>query len=495
MVQIDYRLLTNRMDPISYSSQIFRYVPILGSPKKVWQQLCPDGSATYYWWAVEWDLPNMSQSAGRRQERWENLLTKAGWDAEYVSAMFKPSNLTALRRQTGEQPEFAEEQIFFEQAISTEGLVFLLSTASQSKRGKSNNCKAQLSSLAGGHFLQDAQSSFQGEICIGAASCSAACPFSNGQLHVAVIKALARRGNKCTIDLWSKLKSKSQTDVEFCNLVDAFCSSFELNMFQVCCRSFAALIDKCLLQCWAELSADPLFSRVRPRLAKKCHARYDPDLKHAIADASKGGHSGMHLLNRMAGAFRGTSLLQVKHFPRASHLEAENLSRYLRELKTMSGKQFCKRVAVCIDGARLGGKKMICGPLMYLDSQMCAWPLPQIMRDFRCSLTGSLSSSDVEDSLIGLRCFFRTFFQDDSGNNEVQQEGEDNVKGNPKTNATKNSGDAVRIASLDLGYALENWLQSAGMSLSNFTFVPQIRWPIIVDSYLSSSSSSYQVIR
>jgi len=130
---------------------------------------------------------------------------------------------------------------------------------------------------------------------------------------------------------------------------------------------------------------------------------------------------------------------------------------------------------VCIDGARLGGKKMMCGPLMYLDSQMCAWPLPQIMRDFRCSLTGSLSSSDVEDCLIGLRCFFRTFFQDDSGNNQEQQEGEEDVKGTQKTNAAKNSGNTVRIASLDLGYALENWLQSAGMSLSNFTFITQSR--------------------
>ena len=461
------------MDPNSYSTLIFRYVPILGSPKKVWQQLCPDGSATYYWWAVEWDLPNMSQHAGRRQERWENLLAKAGWDPEYVSAMFKPSNLTAFRRQVAEQQEFAEERLFYEQAISTEGLVFLLSMASQSKRGKSNNCKAQLSSLAGGDFLQDVQSSFQGEICIGTASCSAACPFSNGQLHVAVIKALASAGHKCMIQLWSKLKS--QTDMEFCNLANAFSSSCELNMSQVCCRSFAALIHNCLLQSWGELSADPLFSRVRPRLARKCHARYDPDLKNAIADALKGGPSGMHVLNRMAGAFRGTSLLQVKHSPRASHLEAENLCRYLHELKTISSKQICKRIAVCIDGARLGGKKMMCGPLMYLDSQMCAWPLPQIMRDFRCSLTGSLSSSDVEDCLIGLRCFFRTFFQDDSGNNQEQQEGEEDLKGTQKTNAAKNSGNTVRIASLDLGYALENWLQSAGMSLSNFTFVTQSR--------------------
>ena len=254
--------------------------------------------------------------------------------------------------------------------------------ASQSKRGKSNNCRGQLSSLACGDFLLDTRSSCQGEICIGTASCSAACPLSNGQLHIAVIKALASRGYKCMTNLWSKLKSEA--DAEFCNLADAFGNCCELNMSQVCCRSFAALIDKCLLQCWAELSADPLFSRVRPRLAKKCHARYDPDLKNAIADALKGGPSGMHMLNRMAGAFRGTSLLQVKHSPRASHLEAENLCRYLNELKTISGKQICKRIAVSIDGARLGGKKMRCGPLMYLDSQMCAWPLPQIMRDFRC---------------------------------------------------------------------------------------------------------------
>ena len=473
VVQIDHGLVTSSMEPSSYSALIFRYVPILGSPKKVWQQLHPDGSATYYWWAVEWDLPNMSQHAGRRQERWENLLAKAGWDAECVSAMFKPSNLTAFRRQAGKPQEFAEEHLFFEQAISTEGLVFLLSIASQSKRGKSNNCNAQLRSLAGGDFLQDAQNSFQGEICIGTASCSAACPFSDGLLEVAVIKALASRGHKCMINLWSKLKS--QTDTEFCNLVVAVCSSCELNMSQVCCRSFAALIEKCLLQCWAELSADPLFSRVRPRLAKKCNARYDPDLKNAIADALKGGPSGMDMLNRMAGAFRGTSLLQIKHAPRASHLEAENLCRYLHELKAISRKQICRRVAACIDGARLGGKKMMCGPLMYLDSQMCAWPLPQIMRDFRCSLTGSLSSSDVEECLVGLRCFFRTFFQDDSGDNKEQQEEGENGKGSRKTNAPKNSGNAIRIASLDLGYALENWLQSAGMSLSNFTFVPQIR--------------------
>ena len=492
VAQVDYRIVTSsRMDPNSYSAVNFRYVPILGSPKKVWQQLSLDGSATYYWWAVEWDLPNISQHAGRRQERWENLFAKAGWDTECVSAMFKPSNLTALRRPAGEQQEFAEEHLFFEQAVSTEGLVFLLLIASHSKRGKSNNCKAQLSSLAGGDFLQDvqSQSSFQGEICIGTASCSAACPFSNGQLHIAVIKALASRGHKCMINLWSKLKS--QTDMEFCNLADAFCSSCELNMSQVCCRSFAALIGKHLLQYWAELSADPLFSRVRPRLAKKCHARYDPDLKNAIADALQGGPSGMHMLNRMAGAFRGTSLLQVKHSPRASHLEAENLCRYLHELKTISSKQICKRIAVCIDGARLGGKKMMCGPLMYLDSQMCAWPLPQIMRDFRCSLTGSLSSSDVEDCLIGLRCFFRTFFQDDGGNNKEQQDGEENIQRTQKTHTTKNTGNTIRIASLDLGYALENWLQSAGMSLSNFTFFPQIRLSIIVDSFLSSSSGNY----
>jgi hypothetical protein len=354
-------------------------------------------------------------------------------------------------------------------------LIFLLSIASQSKRGKSNNCKAQLSSLANGDFLQDVQSSITGEICIGTASCSAACPLSNGQLHVAVIKALANsRGYKCMTNLWCKLKS--QTSVEFCTLADVLCSSCELNMSQFCCKSFATLIEKHLCQHWAELSADPLFSRVRPRLAKKCHARYDPDLKNAIADALRGGPSGMQMLNRMAGAFRGTSLLQIKHSPRASHLEMENLCSYLHRLKTMSSQQICKRIAASIDGARVGGKKMMCGPIMFLDSQMCAWPLPQIMRDFRCSLTGSWSSSDIEDCLVGLRYFFRTFLQDFNGNNKQQQpEGEENVEGTRKTNTTKNSGNKVRIASLDLGYALENWLQSAGMSLSNFTSAPQVR--------------------
>jgi hypothetical protein len=459
------------MDPNICLASIFRYVPITGSPKKVWQQLRPDGSATYYWWAVEWDLPNMSQHAGRRQDRWENLLIKAGWDAGCISVMFKPSNLTVLRKQASQQEELVEEHLFFEQAISTEGLVCLLSIASQSKRGKFHNCKTQLNSLANGDFLQDAQGSFQGEVCMGTASCSAACPLSNGQLHVAVIKALAIRGQRCMINMWSKLKS--ETNAEFCDLADAFRCSCELNMLQLCCRSLAALIEKYLLQYWAELSADPLFSRVRPRLAKKCHARYDPDLKNAIADALKGGPSGMHMLNRMAGAFKGTSLLQVKHFPRASHLEVENLCRYLHELKAISGQQICKRIAASIDGARVGGKKMMCGPLMFLDSRRCAWPLPQIMRDFRCSLTGSLSSSDIEDCLIGLRCFFRSFFQDDSSENKQQQDGEKNIKGNRTINYTKNSGNEIRIASFDLGYALENWLQSAGLSLSNFTSVTQ----------------------
>jgi hypothetical protein len=100
------------MDPNCHSASIFRYVPVLGSPKKVWQQLCPDGSATYYWWAVEFDLPNMSQHAGRRQDRWENLLEKAGWDKRDVSVMFKPSNLTVLRRQGGERQDLAERSFF-----------------------------------------------------------------------------------------------------------------------------------------------------------------------------------------------------------------------------------------------------------------------------------------------------------------------------------------------------------------------------------------------
>ena len=59
----------------------FRYVSSAGKAKKVWR--VKGSSEGDYWWAVEWDLANNSQVSSRRQERWERVLTLAGWTAPF----------------------------------------------------------------------------------------------------------------------------------------------------------------------------------------------------------------------------------------------------------------------------------------------------------------------------------------------------------------------------------------------------------------------------
>lgn len=452
----------------------FRYVPVHGSPKKVWQVTADaDGSQSYYWWAVEWDLPHLSQHAGRRQSRWEVALWNAGWtdDDSTCSLLFKASDLTSQRAQ---QPQSHDQYgvAFFEQSIRTDALVFLLANSCSNEKGKRTACKQQLKSLGAGDFLLDSgKAVLKGEVSFGTSECMAACPLAHGCINTAVIEALCTRGQKCMRRLWAKLKPCTRDHL--CTLEDALSACCEVRLSRASCKTFAALVCRALSQNWNALSSDPLFSRVLPRAAKKSNARYDPDLKNAIADALRSGPNTMQILDRVAGAYRGTTLLRTKAKPRASRLDEENLCRYLDELRALAAQHGPKSIAIAIDGGRVGGKKMLCGPIMFGSSTslQCGWPLPQIMRDFRPSLDGSLSSIDVEECLIGLHCYLKSVLKD-SGDEEDDRDSSSRAARAAEF-PSANSNRVPRIASLDLGYALESWLQSAGLSLSNFTSGPQ----------------------
>ena len=447
------------MDPPSSSSTCTsRYVPIFGSAKKVWQVLQPGGTCEYYWWAVEWDLANLTQNAQRRQDRWECLLAKAGWDV-IGPGNFQPSYLT-LHRRPG---DFAEHDPvnLFEQSVRTDILFFLLGFSS--RNGKRPIGQNQLIALARGDFLADSDSkSLQGEVCLGHPSCLASCPFLNGQLDIGVIQALSDRGDRAMRRVLSKLQQADRRNS--CPFEQALWASLDLGFSQILCDSIATLVAEALTDSWPQLSTDPIFSRSMPRPGKKSSARFDPDLKNAVADAVRGGPSGMQILDRTVGAYKGTSLLRCKHFPRASRLDEEDLCLYLGTLKTLASQSGPSSVAIAVDGSRVGGKKLLCGPVMFANSLQCAWPLPQIMRDFRANLCGSLSSADIEDCLLGFECFPKPLLSGSIGEDlgDLTEGGECSQK------VPKSRGNAPRIASLDLGYALESWLQSAGLSLSNF---------------------------
>ncbi len=454
------------MDASSNSkAATFRYVPVAGSPKKVWRVEFPDGTSAFYWWVVEWDLPNISQHAGRRQCRWEHLLERAGWAAS-DGQFFQPSNLTVLRRPQAFSPSTVS---LFEQSIRTESLIFLLASGAQCRKGTRTVFKRQLAALAQGSFLEDAgQTTLQGEISIGTPSCTAACPFLDGRIDTQVIEALAQQGYKPMQQLWGKMRHL--TSANACPLEEAICLSYEIvGASEILCKSVAELICQALEQHWTQLSSDPLFSRVQPRQASKANARYDPDLKNAIADAVRGGPATMQILDRVFGQVPGKNFLKVQSCPRASRMDEESVCRYYAELKRLAWLPGATSIAIAIDGARVGGKKLLSGPIMFCSTLKCAWLLPQIMRDFRASLDGTLSSSDVEECLIGLRCFLGSLAR---GADLTWQQSSGSEKFEGGRNSA-NSSRAPRIAALDLGHALESTLQSTGLSLSNFACCPE----------------------
>ena len=118
----------------------------------------------------------------------------------------------------------------------------------------------------------------------------------------------------------------------------------------------------------------------------------------------------------------------------------------------------------------MGGNKLLCGPLLFCSTMKCGWLLPQILRDFRVSRDGTISKEDMEEQLIGLRCFLgplarQADFLCEELAAELQHEG----SAASLTQLVRGSSRAPRVAALDLGYALESALRSAGLSLSNFT--------------------------
>ena len=447
------------MDPGSRAPESdFRYVPMAGAPRKVWQATLEDGACSHYWWAVEWDLPHMSQHAGRRQHRWEHLLERAGWD---ISDDYFTSSSLSLHRKRENKP-----LNFYEQSIRTDSLIFLLAVSCNNQMGNRTSCHLQLQSMIDGGFLSDLPNDkrpiLQGEILIGTANCSAACPLFDGRIDTQVIQALSMQGNRLMQKLWLKLKC--YTNLNLCLLIDALLISCEVGLPVMICQSVAKMVSTALHHTWQLLSNDPLFSQVVPRRAKKKNARYDPDLKHAISDALRAGPTGLQLLDRMAGAFRGTSLLQNKRGARASDFDEEDVCRYLNKLQQIANQPACPSIAIAIDGSRIAGKKMLCGPIMFCNSGslLCGWMLPQVMRDFRPSLDGTLSRGDIEQCLIGLRGWLSSLTQ-----HEMTSEDDSNQF--PLPPGSRASSSLPRVASLDLGYALESALQSVGLSLSNFT--------------------------
>ena len=417
-------------------------------------------------------MPNISQHAGRRQCRWEHLLERAGWaapDAQFV----QPSSLTVHRRPQAYSPSTV---ILYEQSIRTESLIFLLASGGQCRKGRRAVFKQQLTALALGSFLADvgsrAPTTLQGEVSIGTPSCTAACAFFDGQIDTRTIEALAQQGHKRMQQLWSKMRPLTTSHT--CPLAEVICISFEVvGASEILCKSVAGLICQALALHWTQLSSDPLFSRVQPRQAKKANARYDPDLRNAIADAVRGGPATMQILDRVFGPVKGNNFLKIQNFPRAARADEESTCRYYEELRRLGQLPGATSIAIAVDGARLGGKKLLCGPIMFCNTMKCGWLLPQIMRDFRASLDGTLSSADVEECLIGMRCFLGSLalgtdltWQQSSGSEKLEDR-------RPAASSSRGCHSAPRIAALDLGYALESALQSAGLSLSNFTHSPQ----------------------
>jgi hypothetical protein len=113
----------------------------------------------------------------------------------------------------------------------------------------------------------------------------------------------------------------------------------------------------------------------------------------------------MQILDRVFGPVKGKKFLKIQNFPRASRTDEESTCRYYEELRRLGQLPGATSIAIAVDGARVGGKKLLCGPIMFCNTMKCGWLLPQIMRDFRASLDGTLSSEDIEECLIGMRCF------------------------------------------------------------------------------------------
>ena len=180
----------------------------------------------------------------------------------------------------------------------------------------------------------------------------------------------------------------------------------------------------------------------------------------------------MQILDRVFGQVQGKNFLKVPSRPRASRLDEESVSHYYHELKRLAQLPGATSVAIAMDGARVGGKKLLCGPIMFCNTSnlKCAWLLPQIMRDFRASLDGTLSFSDVEECLIGLRCFLGSLA---FGADSTWQQSSGSEGGRNSASSSRGGSGAPRLAALDLGYALESALQSVGLSLSNFTCNPE----------------------
>ena len=148
---------------------------------------------------------------------------------------------------------------------------------------------------------------------------------------------------------------------------------------------------------------------------------------------------------------------------RASAIDEEDVCRYFRKLQRLANLPGAKSIAIAVDGSRIAGKKMLCGPILFCnsDSLLCGWMLPQVMRDFRPSLDGTLCHQDIQQCLIGLRSWLAPLtLHEDMSNDES----------NPSSLPPGHRASSLpRVAALDLGYALESALRSIGMSLSNFT--------------------------
>ena len=101
----------------------------------------------------------------------------------------------------------------------------------------------------------------------------------------------------------------------------------------------------------------------------------------------------MQILDQVFGPVKGKKCLKkIQNFPRAARTDEESTCRYykLRRLAQLPG---ATSIAIAVDGARVGGKKLLRGPIMFCNTMKCSWLLPQIMRDFQASLDGTLSSS------------------------------------------------------------------------------------------------------
>ena len=448
----------------------FRYVSSAGKAKKVWRVKGSSEGDTwqFYWWAVEWDLANNSQVSSRRQERWERVLTLAGWTAPF-DKVFSPSALSVRRKRAREESDHMQDTSLplFEQAVRTDALLFLLLHSAASQQAKPAQCKDQLLAFMQGEFLKDTNmGQIQGEVDIGSSSCQAACQLADSQINLQVLHALAAAGHRPMSRFLAKLeKHLGQRPPSSSAVWDVLLVALDLGWGKILCDSLAAIITEALCQGWAILSSDPIYSRAFPRQVKKANARYDPELKKAVATIVRGGPGCVELADRMAGAYKGITLLRVRKAPSSSRLEQEQLGLYITAMKRLS-----QRVPLCvagaIDGARVGGKKMLSGPLMFIHQGLSCWPLPQIMRDFRPSLDGGMDQEAIDNCLLGFRLFMAPLSATAADADEADTP-------NGTTSLGKFRKEPPRAAALDLGRALDNWLRSAGLALSNFTYQPQ----------------------